>query len=97
MVPMEQSTQQTLSFKRLLTPRSTTESKRSCGKFNQLVKVGVILLPFPTDLSLPRPIICLYTQWETVACPHKPGSRYREGHKTPEVSPILLGGGKSRE
>ncbi|GIY42237.1 hypothetical protein CDAR_247631 [Caerostris darwini] len=83
-----------LKFKRPLTQQSTTESTRSYGKFNQLVKVGVILIPFPTNSPLHRPIICPYTRWETVACPHKPGSRYSDVHKTPEVSPIPWGGGK---
>ncbi|GIY01540.1 hypothetical protein CEXT_647891 [Caerostris extrusa] len=97
--PQKQSTQQTFSFKRLLTPQST-ESTRSYEKFNQLVMVGVILIPFPTNFSPQDLLSAPHIQWETVACPHKPGSRYRDGLKSPEVSPIPLGGekrGKSEE
>ncbi|GIY35984.1 hypothetical protein CDAR_369221, partial [Caerostris darwini] len=93
LISTKQSTQQTFSFKRHLTPESI-ESTRSYRKANQLVMVEVILIPFPTNSPLPRPIICPHTKSETMTCPHKPESRYRDGHKTPEVRPIPLGGGQ---
>ncbi|GIY02957.1 hypothetical protein CEXT_31731 [Caerostris extrusa] len=91
MVPSYFSTQSKGGFEKHKFPQKST---RSYEKFNQLVKVGVILIPFPTNSSFRRPIICSHTQWETVACPHKLGSRYHEGHKIPEVKPIPLGRGR---